>query len=148
MRASRSVSLRFSAAVSVIAILSGTVSAQPRTVSSESALAPEVRDPSPGPFIVGFDLDGTLTGDAEGVIASAARSWMMDTLDAYTICYQPGTDERAIQSGLAALKRVAKQLKAHGAKAVVTLSGGHCPSDWSIPNMATPYVYIMGAVRL
>lgn len=131
-----------------MALLSGTVSAQPRTVSSVSELAPEVRDPVPGPFIVGFDLDGTLASSAEGVIASAARSWMMDTLDAYTICYQPGADERAIQSGFSALKRVAKQLKALGAKAVVTHSGGHCPPDWSIQNMATPYVYIMGAVRL
>lgn len=148
MRASRSVSLRLWAAISVTALLSGTVSAQPGTVLSVSELPPEVRDPIPGPFIVGFDLDGTLTSDAEGVIASAARSWMMDTLDAYTICYQPGTDERAIQGGFAALRRVAKHLKAHGAKAVVTRSGGQCPPDWSIQNMATPYVYIMGAVRL
>ncbi|WP_294320261.1 hypothetical protein [uncultured Sphingomonas sp.] len=148
MRAFRSASLRLWAGIFVAVLLSGSASAQPGTVPSVSELAPAVVDPNPGPFIVGFDRDGTLTGDADGVIASAVRSWMMDNPDVYTICYQPGADEGAGRSGFLALQRVARQLKAHGAKAVVTRSGGQCPPDWSIRGLATPYVYIMGAVRL
>lgn len=129
------------------ALLSTTVSAQPR-VARPALEPPTIIDPIPGPFIVGYDLDGKLTGDADGIIANAAKSWMIDRLDTYTLCYQPGADEPALRSGFGALQKVARQLKAHGAATVVTVSGGQCSPDWSARNAPPPYVYIMGAVRL
>jgi len=83
----RFVPLRLRAVAFCAVLLSASVSAQPRTAPVSSELPPMIRDPIPGPFIVGFDVDGNLVGDADDVIANAARSWMLDTLDAYTICY-------------------------------------------------------------
>jgi hypothetical protein len=128
--------------------LPAAVSAQPGTVSRTPDAPPVIRDPIPGPFIVGFDPDGNLTNGADGIIANAARSWIGDGLDSYTICYQPGTDERADRNGFDALKIVARRLKAEGAATVLTVSGGRCSPDWSARNAPLPYVYIMGAVRL
>lgn len=130
------------------ALTSVAASAQPRAATHIPASPPPVIDPLPGPFIVGFDFDGTLNETAGGIIANAARSWMVDGLDSYSICYQPGADERAQRSGFTALQSVAPRLKVHGAKAVVTVSGGQCPADWSAKSAPLPYVYIMGAVRL
>lgn len=109
---------------------------------------PPIIDPIPGPFVVGFDVDGALTGDADGIIANAAQSWMVDGLDTYTICYQPGLNERTHRSGFTALQNAARRLKARGAATVITVSGGQCPADWSAKGAPLPYVYIMGAVRL
>lgn len=128
-------------------LISAAALAQPRAATAIPDLPPSIIDPLPGPFIVGFDVDGTLNENAEGIIANAARSWMVDGLDSYSICYQSGADERARRSGFTALQKVARRLKAHGAVTVVTVSG-QCPADWSAQNMPRPYVYIMGAVRL
>lgn len=129
-------------------LLSTAVPAQQRAAMHPPALPLDVIDPMPGPFIVGYDLEGKLTGDADGIIANAARSWMIGGLDAYTICYQPGAYERAVRNGFTALRLVAKRLKEHGAGAIVTRSGGQCSPDWSIQSVAPPYVNIMGSVRL
>lgn len=127
---------------------SGAVLAQPRSATYPPLLPPDIIDPIPGPFIVGYDVEGNLNGLADGIIANAARSWMVGSLDTYTVCFHPGTDEQARRSGYPALKNVAERLKAHGAKIVVELAGGQCSPDWSARSVAPPYVYIMGAVRL
>lgn len=129
----------------IAAFLSGAASAQPGTAPPEPT---RIIDPIPGPFIVKYDAEGKLTGDADGIIANAARSWMIDGLDSYTICYQPGPDEQADRNGFTALRNVARQLKVQGAVTVVTVSGGRCSPDWSARSAPPPYVYIMGAVRL
>lgn len=129
-------------------LMSAAALAQPRAVPPVPDAPPPIIDPIPGPFVVGFDFDGTLNETAESIVANAARSWMVDGLDSYSICYQPGADERAQRSGFTALQNVARRLKAHGAGAVVTVSGGQCPAGWSAKGAPPPYVYIMGAVRL
>lgn len=139
---------RLSAVVLLLACVPEAMSARQRPVPAMPEAPPPIIDPIPGPFIVGYDLNGKLTGDADGIIANAARSWMVAGLDTYTVCYQPGTDERALRNGFTALQSVARQLKAHGAATVVTPSGGQCSPDWSAKSAPLPYVYIMGSVRL
>lgn|GEM_PF-4864550 len=134
-------------AASMSVLISAAALAQPRAATHSPDSPPPIIDPLPGPFIVGFDVEGTLNETAEGIIANAARSWMVDGLDSYSICYQPGADERAQQSGFTALQNVARRLKAHGAATVVMVSS-QCPAGWSVQNAPRPYVYIMGAVRL
>ncbi|WP_242414293.1 hypothetical protein [Sphingomonas panni] len=139
---------RLSAVALLLAFAPGAISARQRPVPAVPEAPPPIIDPIPGPFIVGYDLDGKLTGDADGIIANAARSWMVAGLDTYTVCYQPRTDERALQNGFTALESVALQLKAYGAATVVTSPGGQCSPDWSVRSAPLPYVYIMGSVRL
>ena len=148
MKAFRPALVRCCAVAFLAANPSSAILAQSRTAPSVLDVPPPIIDPIAGPFIVSFDLDGKLTGDADGIIANAASSWMLGKQDTYIICFQPGADKKAWRSGFLALKNVASQLKEHGAGGVVSMPGGKCPPDFSAQRASPPYVYIMGAIRL
>ena len=101
--------------------------------------------PQSGPFIVRVDSDGHIQEGQNGVVANAVRMWSGDYLQAFVICFRSSETTMPYDASESAITTVARALKAHGARIVVTPNGGRCGSAYQ-PRWTGAYVEIEGVV--
>lgn len=109
---------------------------------------PPIYDPHPGPFIVYTDKRGAMLAGQEPIVRAALEAWHGPGLAAFLLCFREPEDRPG--RGMAersSLSNVARELKRHGAVAVVAGTSNICRSP-GYQQAGQYYVEIMGVLSV